>query len=115
MSANHDRDHMSQSTVREAFTTPAARAGNAFRPTRKRRLPQNDSAHRTRLTTMRGVQAETSYACWACGEEIVIPVEPAEGRDQDYVEDCPVCCRPNRIHVDCGTPEAPRAWSEPES
>ncbi len=45
---------------------------------------------------------ETSYTCQACGEEIVIPIDLSAGREQEYVEDCPVCCRPNviRIHLD---------------
>lgn len=43
--------------------------------------------------------SESSYVCDACGEEIVVPVDVTEGTTQDYVEDCPVCCRPNRLHV----------------
>ena len=43
---------------------------------------------------------EASYVCDACGEEIVIPVDPSAGSRQDFVEDCPVCCRPNVIYVD---------------
>jgi DNA replicative helicase MCM subunit Mcm2 (Cdc46/Mcm family) len=42
---------------------------------------------------------EASYVCQACGEEIVVPVDPSEGEDQDLVEDCPVCCRPMRLRV----------------
>lgn len=38
-------------------------------------------------------QDESSYVCPSCGEEIVVPVEPAAGA-QEYVEDCPVCCCP---------------------
>lgn len=45
------------------------------------------------------MQDEASYTCAACGEEIVIPIDLAAGESQDYVEDCPVCCRPNVIHV----------------
>ena len=45
-------------------------------------------------------EGEASYACWACGEEVVIPIDPTMGHRQDYVEDCPVCCRPNEIHVE---------------
>ena len=41
-----------------------------------------------------------AYVCDGCGEEIVIPLDPNEGRSQEYVEDCPVCCRPNVIHVE---------------
>ncbi len=43
------------------------------------------------------VDDEVSYLCDACGEEIVIPVDPSGGKQQEYVEDCPVCCRPNVI------------------
>ena len=43
---------------------------------------------------------EASYICDACGEKIVIPLDPSAGRHQQYVEDCPVCCRPNVITVD---------------
>ena len=43
---------------------------------------------------------DASYSCWACGEEIVIPIDLTMGVRQDYVEDCPVCCRPNEIHVE---------------
>lgn len=42
---------------------------------------------------------EASYFCAACGEEIVIPVDVSGGTAQTYIEDCPVCCRPNVIHV----------------
>lgn len=42
---------------------------------------------------------DATYICGACGEEIVIPVDPAGGEEQEYVEDCPVCCRANLIRV----------------
>ena len=42
---------------------------------------------------------EAFYVCDSCGEEIVIPLDLSAGNDQQYVEDCPVCCRPNVIHV----------------
>ena len=47
-------------------------------------------------------ETEASYVCDSCGEEIVVPVDSSAGRDQEYVEDCPVCCAPNvlRIHFD---------------
>jgi hypothetical protein len=59
------------------------------------------------------VNDEASYVCDACGEEIVIPVDPSAGDHQDFVEDCPVCCRPNVIHVDFLDDEV-RVWSEAE-
>ncbi len=45
---------------------------------------------------------EASYVCGHCGETIVIPLDLSAGQDQEYVEDCPVCCAPNviRVHID---------------
>lgn len=43
---------------------------------------------------------EASYFCDSCGEEIVIPIDLSEGETQEYIEDCPVCCHPNVIHVE---------------
>ena len=43
--------------------------------------------------------AEASYICDSCGEEIVIPVDISEGDSQTLIEDCPVCCRANTIHL----------------
>ena len=57
---------------------------------------------------------EGSYVCDACGEEIVIPLDPSAGASQQYVEDCPVCCRPNVIHVEFDEDGSPRVWAEPE-
>ena len=58
---------------------------------------------------------EGRYVCPTCGEEIVIPVDVTLGREQKYVEDCPVCCHPNVIHVEWeeGWDEA-RVWAEAE-
>ena len=57
---------------------------------------------------------EATYVCGACGEEIVVPVDPSAGSDQDYVEDCPVCCRANLIHVTWLDADDVRAWAELE-
>lgn len=59
------------------------------------------------------MENEGSYICDNCGEEIVIPLDPVEGSSQQYVEDCPVCCNPNVIHVQWDEDE-PRVWSEAE-
>ena len=40
-----------------------------------------------------------TYLCQSCGEEISLPVEPGAGRTQEFVEDCPVCCRPQTLRV----------------
>lgn len=40
-----------------------------------------------------------TYICGACGEEIVVDIDPSAGLRQEYVEDCPICCRPHVISV----------------
>jgi hypothetical protein len=58
---------------------------------------------------------EGSYTCPTCGEQIVIPLDPTAGSEQEYVEDCPVCCNPNEIHVEFFEQgEAPRVWADAE-
>ncbi|MDX1965606.1 MAG: CPXCG motif-containing cysteine-rich protein [Planctomycetaceae bacterium] len=59
-------------------------------------------------------QDEGRYVCDSCGEEIVIPLDPTAGDEQSYVEDCPVCCCPNVVHVEFFEGESPRIWAERE-
>ena len=59
-------------------------------------------------------QEEASYICDACGEEIIIPLDLTEGSSQTYVEDCPVCCRANTIHVQIDEDGDAQVWAEPE-
>jgi DNA-directed RNA polymerase subunit RPC12/RpoP len=44
-------------------------------------------------------ELEATYVCGACGEEIVVSVDPSAGEEQEYIEDCPVCCRANVLRV----------------
>ncbi len=59
---------------------------------------------------------EASYVCDSCGEEIVLPIDLSAGSAQEYVEDGPVCCRPNVIHVEDGdrrvTRRRARTWGK---
>lgn len=57
---------------------------------------------------------EASYVCDGCGEEIVVPIDLSAGSEQRYVEDCPVCCRPNVMHVAVDADGDVRAWAEGE-
>lgn len=56
----------------------------------------------------------TRYICPACGEEIVIPVDISQGDDQEYVEDCPVCCRPAVLRVTFDPDGEARCDARPE-
>lgn len=57
---------------------------------------------------------EATYLCDACGEVIVVPLDLSAGSHQQYVEDCPVCCRPNLIHVEINAAGHARVWAEGE-
>jgi len=43
-----------------------------------------------------------SLQCPYCGEAVELHVDEGGGVQQEYVEDCPVCCRPWQV----------RAWIE---
>jgi|SRR6478672_13447170 hypothetical protein len=57
---------------------------------------------------------DASYTCDACGEEIVIPIDLSAGESQEYIEDCPVCCRPNVIHIEIREGGEIALWAEEE-
>lgn len=63
---------------------------------------------------MIAMKDEASYVCDACGEEIVVPIDSSAGGSQEYVEDCPVCCRANIIHVEIDDDHDVRVWAEAE-
>lgn len=44
------------------------------------------------------LQDEVEIDCPYCGERIVLLVDGSAG-NQDYVEDCQVCCRPINLFV----------------
>jgi len=39
--------------------------------------------------------------CPYCGEPFSVIVDTSGG-SQDYIEDCPVCCRPVEFHLEAG-------------
>ena len=45
---------------------------------------------------------QNEYTCPHCGETVDTWPDPGGGEAQTYVEDCPVCCRPNQIHAVVG-------------
>jgi hypothetical protein len=57
---------------------------------------------------------EVSYVCDSCGEEIVVPIDLSAGASQEYVEDCPVCCRPNVIRIEVDEDDDVRVWAAKE-
>ena len=63
----------------------------------------------------REATVEASYVCDVCGEEIVISIDRSAGESQEFIEDCPVCCHPQSIHVEIEENGDARAWSEGEA
>ena len=57
---------------------------------------------------------EHVYVCGFCGEEIVVTIDVSAGAEQEYVEDCPVCCRPHVLHVRIDREGHVELASEPE-
>jgi hypothetical protein len=57
---------------------------------------------------------EASYVRDSCGEQIVVPIDLSAGTSQVYVEDCPVCCRPNVVHVEIDDDGDVQIWSQGE-
>ncbi len=55
------------------------------------------------------------FACACCGEPNEIDVDLSAGREQVYVEDCQVCCRPNLLRVSFDRGHRVRVDTEPES
>jgi hypothetical protein len=43
--------------------------------------------------------AELTAQCPYCGEEVEVYADEVGATDEQYVEDCPVCCRPWQVHV----------------
>jgi Cysteine-rich CPXCG len=42
---------------------------------------------------------EADVVCPYCGETCSITLDPGSGAEQEYVEDCQVCCQPWRVSV----------------
>ena len=47
-------------------------------------------------------ETESVVTCPHCGEVNEIALDPGSGNDQEYIEDCHVCCRPILMYVRYG-------------
>lgn len=43
-----------------------------------------------------------TYICPFCAQTSETAVDPSQGENQSYVEDCQVCCRPLILRVEVG-------------
>jgi len=42
---------------------------------------------------------DKGFQCAGCGEWNLTSVDASAGREQSYVEDCQVCCKPNLLQI----------------
>ncbi len=49
--------------------------------------------------TVGSEQLEHETRCPYCGEPVLVNIAPEEADDAQYVEDCPVCCRPWQVQL----------------
>jgi hypothetical protein len=45
------------------------------------------------------LDTEAEVVCPYCGETVTVELDPGGGSDQEYVQDCEVCCRPWQVTV----------------
>jgi transcription elongation factor Elf1 len=45
------------------------------------------------------MQTTAEFYCAFCGEENTTFIDVSQGNQQQYIEDCQVCCRPNILYV----------------
>lgn len=59
------------------------------------------------------LDTEAEVECPHCGETVVITLDPAGGTQQEYVEDCEVCCGPWRVRIRYGDSGVAEVTLEP--
>jgi hypothetical protein len=47
-------------------------------------------------------ETEALVSCPYCGESTEVALDPGSGNEQEYIEDCQVCCRPILMYVKYG-------------
>ena len=55
--------------------------------------------HREMFLASMSSNMEAGFQCAGCGEWNSTTVDESAGRQQSYVEDCQVCCKPNLLRV----------------
>jgi transposase-like protein len=55
---------------------------------------------------------DADVACPWCGEVVSVRLDPGSGEEQEYVEDCQVCCRPWLVRVTYDASGAAQVWAD---
>ena len=73
----------------DSFGFPPDEADADFEAELDRDFPLGDGTAETGATVL----------CPYCGEVVAITLDPGSGSEQEYVEDCEVCCQPWSVSV----------------
>lgn len=95
MGALHEVDGIDVDDLREALVTSLEHARGPWCPQAKPQWPEG--------TMTAGAQCDYAHQCPYCGEAVMVSVAPEEAEGAQYVEDCPVCCRPWQVEVRGGS------------
>lgn len=60
----------------------------------------------------RSLRSADYLPCPYCGEPGEIPWDEGGGESQEYIEDCPTCCKPRLVHVGSTDSGEPQMWLE---
>lgn len=55
------------------------------------------------------LRGDAQVQCPYCGEPVELALDPLGPAEEEYIEDCSVCCRPWRVHVVRGE-EGVQVW-----
>jgi hypothetical protein len=89
------------------FESPVPRGGDMTNPS----LDDGEGPD-PELEPGRGRDGEARIICPWCGEEVEIALDPGGGPDQEYVEDCEVCCQPWLVRVRLDASGEAEVWVE---
>lgn len=73
----------------DSFSFPRDEPDADFEAELDRDFPLGDGTAETGATVL----------CPYCGETVVMTLDPGSGSEQQYVEDCEVCCQPWSVSV----------------
>ena len=45
------------------------------------------------------IEEDYPFSCPHCGVDLSARVEPGSGKEQQFIQDCEVCCKPIQIQV----------------
>jgi hypothetical protein len=60
------------------------------------------------------MQKEAATSAIPAARRSWLPIDVWAGSEQEHVEDCPVCCRPNVVHVEVDDGGDVRVWAQGE-